>query len=133
MPTRSRGHGTPGGHAMAGPNPLSLERQLARISRRLFAQTVLDLLVWCWAGALVLATAWFFAQPLLLEAPPVWLRWAVAGGLVGAATLLAIVLAVFRAPPKLAAALLVDERFGLKERVTTTYTLTPEQAASSAG
>lgn len=118
---------------MAGPNPPSLERQLARVSRRLFAQTVLDLLAWCWAGALALATIWFFAQPLVLEAPPPWLRWAVAGGLVGAATLWAIVLAVFRAPPRLAAALLVDERFGLKERVTTSYTLTPEQAATPAG
>jgi uncharacterized coiled-coil DUF342 family protein len=117
---------------MAGSH-LSVERQLARVSRRLFLQTILDLLVWCWAGALVVAAGWFLIQPFALESPPAWLRWAVAGGLVGAATLLAVVLAVFRAPSRLAAALLVDERFGLKERVTTTFTLTPEQMGSPAG
>src|SRR5262249_8667129 len=41
--------------------------------------------------------------------------------------------AMLRAPSKLAAALFLDERFGLKERVTTSLTLAPEEEASPAG
>jgi hypothetical protein len=84
-------------------------------------------MVWCWAAALLLAAVWFVAQPHLLEQPPWWLRWAVAGGLVGAASLVGILVGVLRCPSKLAAALSLDSEFGLKERVTTSLTLTPEQ------
>src|SRR5205085_151835 len=112
-----------GDGAMAGPTQSTLQKQIARVSRRLFWQTFLDTLMWCWTGALVLAIAWFFVQPLILEEPKPWLRWAVAGALVGTATFLALILAVLRAPSRLAAALSLDERFGLKERVTTSLTL----------
>jgi uncharacterized coiled-coil DUF342 family protein len=73
------------------------------------------------------------AQPFLQHAPPSWLRLGVAEGLVGGATLLAVLLGVLRAPRRLAAALLLDERFGLKERVTTSMTLAPGQEATAAG
>ena len=43
------------------------------------------------------------------------------------------VLTWLRAPSSLAAALELDERFGLRERVTTLLTLTEEQAQSPAG
>lgn len=118
---------------MARSSLSPLERQVACVSRRLFVQTVLDALVWCWVGALLLSALWFFVQPFIFEAPPSWLRWAIAGGIVGAASILAIVLAIFRAPSKVAAALSMDERFGLKERITTSMMLAPEQTKSSAG
>lgn len=117
---------------MARPTQPLLHRQIARVSRRLFWQVLLDTLAWCWTGALVLATGWFLAQPWILNEPQPWLRWAVTGGLLGTASLLALILAVLRAPSRLAAALSLDERFGLKERVTTSLTLAPEQASSSA-
>jgi hypothetical protein len=107
--------------------PLSpVQRQIARVRRRLFLQTLLARLLWCWAGALALSAGWFVAQPFLAATPPDWLRLTVAGGVLGAGTLLAGVLAVLQAPPRLDAALLLDERFGLKERVTTSLTLAPE-------
>lgn len=115
------------------PMPAVLQKQIARVSRRLFVQTILNQLVTCWAGALVLATVWFLVQPFVIAEPSPALRWQLAGGLVGAASVLAVVLAVFRAPSRLASVLLFDERFGLKERVTTSFTITPEQAATPAG
>jgi hypothetical protein len=118
---------------MASSLPPILHRQLARVSRRLFAQTLLDCLVWCWAVALVLSVGWFLLQPYAVAAAPEWLRWAVAGGAVGAGTLLAVALAVVWTPSRLAAALLLDERFGLKERVTTSLTLPEELEATPAG
>src|ERR1700720_3153044 len=93
------------------------QRQVARVSRRLFLQTAVDALVWCWTGALVLAGGWFLLQPFVVQEAAPWLRWAVAGGALGAATLLATLLAVLRAPSKVAAALALDEKFGLRERV----------------
>jgi hypothetical protein len=113
--------------------PTVLQRQLARVSRRLFLQTLLDCLVWCWAGALAVSAVWFLLQPFLIESPPDWLRWAVAGGLAGAGAVLAVVLACVWAPSRLAAALSLDERFGLKERVTTMLTLGPGVEATPAG
>src|SRR5207302_9357120 len=84
------------------------------------------------AGALLLAAVWFVIQIFLLPDAPRFIRLGVAGGLLGLATVLGAVLAFILAPPKIAAALLLDERFGLKERVTTSLTLAPELAASSA-
>jgi hypothetical protein len=118
---------------MARTVPTLVQRQIARVGRRLFLQTLLDCLVWCWAGALVLSAVWFLLQPLLLASPPVWLRWAVLGGCLGVGAVLAVVLAVVRAPSRLAAALSLDEKFGLRERVTTSLTLPKEMQATAAG
>src|SRR5262249_22013066 len=120
-----------GDAAMSASTPL--HRQIVRVNRRLFFQTLVNGIAWWWAGALALAAIWFVAQPFVVQAPPDWLRWAVAGGLVGVATVLAVALAVVRAPSKLAAALFLDEKFALKERVTTSLTLSPEEAATPAG
>src|SRR5262249_61975449 len=65
-------------------------------------------------------------------APP-WLRWAAAGGLTGIATILAVILAVLRRPTAVAAALSLDAKFGLKERITTSLGLTAAERESSAG
>src|SRR5260370_15791313 len=50
-----------------------LHRQIARVSRRLFLQTLLACLLWCWAGSLVVVAGWFFLQPHLFPAlSPAW-------------------------------------------------------------
>lgn len=109
-----------------------LHRQIARVSRRLFIQTLLACLLWCWAGSLAVIAAWFLLQPHLFSAlSPEW-RLGIAGGVLGIGTVLALGLAVLRAPSRVAAALLLDERFALKERVTTSLTLAPHLSASPA-
>jgi hypothetical protein len=110
-----------------------LDRQLARVRRRLFLQTLFEMLAWGWAGALALTAGWFLAQPYLMPDAPAWYRWAVLGGTAGAAALGAVLLAVLRRPSPVVAALSLDERFNLKERVTTSLTLGPAEAASPAG
>jgi hypothetical protein len=117
--------------ARASANPV--QRQLARVSRRLFLQGLLDLLAWSWAAALVLVAVWLLVEPWIPAARPDLLRWAVPAGIGGAATLLAILFAVLRAPNRLVAALTLDERFGLKERVTTSLTLDAHTASLPAG
>ena len=104
---------------MAKSNLTPLHRQIAHVSRRLFMQTLLACLLWCWAGSLLMIAGWFLLQPhVFASLAPAW-RLGVAGGIFGAGTLLALVLGVLRAPSRVAAALLLDERFALKERVTT--------------
>ena len=118
---------------MASAKVSLLQRQVARVHRRLVLQTFLNSLVWCWAGAILLSAAWFLVQPYLIDGSPDWLRWTVAAALVGVSTLVATVLGLLRAPSRLMAALSLDSAFGLKERVTTSLTLAPEQKASPAG
>ncbi len=110
-----------------------LQRQVARASRRLFFQTLLDQLVWCWLGAVAVSAGWFLIRLYALGQPLDARSWAVVGGAFAAGAVLAVVLAFVRAPSRLAAALLVDERFGLKERVTTGLTLPAEMEATPAG
>jgi hypothetical protein len=117
---------------MAAATPSHLQRQIARVSRRLFVQSLLDSLIACWAIALLLAAAWCVAEPHVAVGSPPWLRWAMAGGLAGIATLLAIILAVVRRPSSLDAALSLDEKFGLKERITTSVSLTEAEKGSPA-
>ncbi|MCC6419088.1 MAG: hypothetical protein IT429_12710 [Gemmataceae bacterium] len=114
---------------MTRPALSPVEQQLRRVRRRLVVQTLLDRLAWCWAGALALAAGWFLLQPLVLPEAEEWVRWAVAGGLAAAATVLAVVLTRLAAPSRLGAALELDERFGLKERVTTSLSLGADQEA----
>jgi hypothetical protein len=117
---------------MSSPLPL-LNIQVKRVSRRLFFQTLLNRLIWCVSVALGAAILWFLLQPFFFEAAPPWLRWAVAGGLAGVGISTAIVLGVLAAPSHLVSALALDEKFELKERVTTSLTLRPDQAQTPAG
>lgn len=110
-----------------------LDQQVARVRLRLFLQTLLNHLMVCWLGALVVAALWFLVQPFFLSVVVPYLRWAVLGGLLGAGTLLACFLAYVRTPNLLTSALYLDERFHLKERVTTGLTLTAAEANSPVG
>jgi hypothetical protein len=117
---------------MAHPTVPPLERQLRRVRRRLFLQVVLDSLLVGWAIGLAVAACWLVLQPHLVPALTPLLRWVIAGGILALATVAASVAAALRRPSALSAALALDERFGLKERVTTSLTLAPADAKSSA-
>jgi septal ring factor EnvC (AmiA/AmiB activator) len=110
-----------------------IDRQVARARRRLIAQALVRRLAVAWAVALVLTACWMLVEPYVLATPPDWLRWAVLGGTVGAFSLLAIVLTWRKAPSRTDAALALDDRFGLRERVVTTLSLPPELHATPAG
>jgi hypothetical protein len=110
-----------------------LQRQVARAGRRLFLQTLVDMLIWCWVTALAVAAGWFLVRLYVFGQAIDGTSWAVAGGALAAGAVLAVVLACLRAPSRLAASLLVDDRFGLKERVTTSLTLTPALEHTPAG
>ncbi|MFO0844401.1 MAG: hypothetical protein U0797_18725 [Gemmataceae bacterium] len=110
-----------------------LDRQLARVRRRLFLNGLLTNLARCWLAATALGAVWVVVQPYLLGGGQESLRWVVLAGLGLAATGAGIVLATRRSPSRVAAALALDDRFGLKERATTSQALTAEQSASPAG
>jgi hypothetical protein len=118
---------------MARTSASPLDRQLARVRRRLFLQTLLQKLAWCWLGSLVCAAGWFLAEPYAVDDAAPSLRWMIASGLLGTGAVLAIVLALLGMPSRVEAALAFDERFNLKERVTTTLALDQTTLASPAG
>jgi hypothetical protein len=99
----------------------------------LFLEILLRALAVGWLVALCAGACWLVAQARLLPGSPESLRWQVPAGLAAAGTLLAVLVAVCRAPSRIAAALALDERFALKERVTTSLLLSEEERNSPAG
>ena len=118
---------------MAGPTANPLESRVRQARRRLFTQTLLNRLGLAWGCALALGLLWFLIEPAAVPAARPYLKWAVLGGLVGVGTALAVGLARRAAPSPLSAALEIDQRFELKERVTTALSLTPHDQSSPAG
>jgi hypothetical protein len=110
-----------------------LDRQVARVRRRLFLQTLLEMLVWSWIGALALSAVWLLIQPYLLAEAPARHQEMAIGITIGAGAGVAVVLAFLWRPSPVLAALALDERFALKERVTTTLMLSSAERDSPAG
>jgi hypothetical protein len=112
----------------------SAVEQSVRFARgRLFRQRLVNSLTIGISFALAVSLAWFVAQPLLLQSPADWLRWAVLGGTAALAVALAVAWTIRKTPSAETVALEIDARFGLKERVTTVVALPAELRATSAG
>ncbi|MCU0705690.1 MAG: hypothetical protein MUF18_17105 [Fimbriiglobus sp.] len=110
-----------------------VDRSVGIALRRLVGQSLLNNLS-LWLGVTTgIALAWFFVQPLLLESPPVWLRWTVLAGLTAVGLSMALWQTIRKAPTRQQAALEVDSRFDLRERVTTALALTPDLLETPAG
>jgi hypothetical protein len=119
---------------MAGSSHAMLERQVRKVRRRMFIQAAVNgLIVACVAACGVLA-GWLLAKPHFLgDSVRPWMDWAVGGAAFAISTLGAMIWAYRSTPAPVEAALSLDERFQLRERVTTSLTLSDEQRASPAG
>ncbi len=107
-----------------------LNRQVNRARRWLGIQRFAQALGWCCFGTLLVALAFVVAdkyRPLGLE-PWIYL---VAG--LGAGGFLAAVIAYARGRGAIDAAIEIDHRYGLKERVSSTLALTPEEQETEIG
>jgi len=108
----------------------NLLKEIRRVQRRLALQRFLGVLAWCWfasllAAAVVIGAARFYPLGIVDWQ---WLAGFLATGLVAAIgwTFLAIT-------PTLQAALEIDHRFGLKERVSSTLAMHPADRETVAG
>jgi hypothetical protein len=118
---------------MVRPVPPPLETRVRQARHRLFTQTLLNRLGLAWGCALALVLVWFLVEPFVMATANASLKWGVVGGLVAIGTGVGVWLARRAAPSPLSAALAIDQRFELKERVTTALSLSPDQQASPAG
>lgn len=110
-----------------------LELQIRRAHRRLRMQCIVDALAAAWIIGLFAGALWLVALPWLVESPATALRWMVPAIILALATVVGIVIGFLRSPSRVDAALSIDHRFALRERVTTTWMLAPDQASTPAG
>jgi hypothetical protein len=111
-----------------------LREQVARARRRLVLEQFLDRLVWCLLGAFTIAAAAVAAPRMFIiqNLPANWdMTWFV--GALGAALIAAIAWTVIRRRSALDAALEIDRRFELRERVSSSLSLAPEEQSSPVG
>src|SRR5205807_9817058 len=120
------------------PAPMSatltpIERSVRKARRRLFGQLLVNRLAGGWSVGLLLGLGWVLAEPYVLDSAPPDLKWYVVGGLVALGTIAAVVWAKLSTPSASVVALEVDNRFALRERVTTALGLTTTEQATPAG
>jgi uncharacterized coiled-coil DUF342 family protein len=101
--------------------------------RRMIVQTALNSTAVAWAGALGGTLGWVLLEPWVLENAPANLRWQVLGGLAAGGTLAAGLYTWLTRPSANSVALEVDQRFDLRERVTTALGLSETERATPAG
>lgn len=105
----------------------TLHKQIRRAQRRLTLEAFVGRLAWCWFVTLSLAALAIGAiklWPFVDE--QIWnLSWA--GGALAVGLLVALVWTWVRRQDALAAAVEIDRRFDLKERVSSTLSLRPDQ------
>ncbi len=108
-----------------------LEKQVSRVMRRLNFQIFLQILVWCWAGSLTLALGWVFTEKVWQPLVEPW--WITPLAAMGLGVVAATAIWFFKRPSAVDAALALDQAFGLKERVSTTLTLSQSLRETPAG
>jgi len=110
-----------------------VEHQIRRVRLQLFWQVLAESMLVCLAIALSASTIWFLVRPLAFASFGETLRWSVPGAILGVGLIAGLSLAIWRRPSVLTAALAFDEKFNLKERVTTYLTLPADQIETPVG
>jgi hypothetical protein len=111
-----------------------IRKQVARARRRLWLELFLSRLVKCWFTTLLVAAV-AIAIPKLVAVenlPAQWNAWWL-GGSLAAGLVAALAWTVVRGRSELEAAMEIDRRFELRERVASSLSLPPEMAESDAG
>lgn len=112
----------------------AIRQQVSRARRRLILQQLGHSLVWClFAGLIVALIGW--VVPKIRPVPvdvATWQTWWLVGS-IAASVVAALLYTWFRAPSLAAAAAEVDQRFRLKERLSSSLALNPEDTDSEAG
>jgi len=108
----------------------TLQQQVRRARRRLIVQRLLDVLAWCWLATLSVAFVLIAVDkrwPLGLEA------WGWAAGALAVGLVAAMVWTFLHRSTPLEAAIELDHRFALKERVSSALALSPADRETEAG
>jgi len=111
-----------------------LRKQIRRAHRRLLLQSLAGKLAWCWFVTMLVATLAIAAGkfwPLIAD-ERAWALGSLATALV-VGLVAAIVWTWMRSQDALAAAVEIDRRFGLKERISSTLALGPNELDSEIG
>lgn len=111
-----------------------LRQQVARARRRLILEQFLGRLVWCLLGAFTLATFGIAAPRIVAfeNLPANWdMVWLVGSFVAGG--LAAIVWTYIKCRSSLDAAIEIDRRFDLRERIASSLSLSSEQQSTEAG
>jgi len=111
-----------------------IKLQVRRAHRRLVLQQFLGIIGWSLFAALLVAA-------IGLGVPKIWIlpveqkvwMWSWIGGSLGLGLLVAIVTTVFRRRGVLEAAIEIDRRYGLKERVSSSLALGPQEVETEVG
>ena len=107
-----------------------LRKQVRRAQRRITLQRFVSVLGWCWFAALLIALLIIIVDkyhPLSVQAW-IWIAGSTALGLFGA-----VIWTAISRSPALEAAMEIDRRFVLKERVSSALAMPPEDLQSEAG
>ena len=108
----------------------NLLKQIRQVQRRLALQRFLGILGWCWFASLLAATSVVIANRFL---PLNVVDWQFLAGFMAAGLIAAIGWTCWTATPTLRAALEIDQRFGLKERVSSTLAMHADDRQTEAG
>ena len=110
-----------------------IERRLREARRRLFVQDFLDRAIFCGAIALAVGLAFVLLYPFLPIGIKSIARGWVLGALASIALLVPLIWSLRRVPSLATAALAIDRRFHLQERITTACSLSSEAIATPTG
>src|SRR5688572_29568631 len=96
----------------------TLRKQVRRAQRRILLQRFLGILCWCWFATLLVAAVGIGVSKYFPEEFARVADWHSVAGALGSGLLIALAGTFLRRQPALDAAIEVDRRFGLRERVS---------------